>query len=1025
MALSDNNLTLELMERPLNLQNVVLEDIQARLGGDSALVDPNFVAMHLIEMSSNLTSNFAHAAEKAISSQMALRANTAEELYKHMSDFDYINVFATPSNASLIMVLDKDYIINNGEIYNNNYYQVIIPKDTVFTLGNNTFGIYYPICIRINRHTLSPIVLYDLSEDNPLKTMGSNIINYTSYTYLSMNVISIEFPVYQFVKTTKVESITPSNGFAKTYTFDDKFYAIRVFSTKDNITKELHQTFSNSVYDSYDPTAKIVVEPDSNEVSVTIPQIYFTNSQIGSLITIEIYTTKGNITNNVSTLTTSQITANYNLNKNSSKYSTILGRIPTPIFNVSTVRLSGGTDGLSFEDMRERVINNSFHNTVLVTPTDLENYFKDSGFKIKKYEDNLTNLTYFAYRTLKDDSNSIVPSSDIYIKLTPEMVYDELNNNPYNEDMSFNKDNPNVSKICTTIRGQVRFTKVPSTYEVEDPDSDKPNSTKLVDDFTDQAEISDITTILPTTIYKYNSNDSCCIPLSAMECEKISLLSSEEKVELFNNNTYVYCPFHIRLIPDARYTKASSYNLMNPTIRNFVFDVENDSMTVQAVSTDGAIYHLNNGTGGYNVRLVVIKSEDLKDIAEEDFLLYVYTDDPNGTFLSTTAKKVDDFGNYLVYEFNIDTDYRIDRNHRLVVNNFRNDHGPFPSFVNFEQKYHFVFMVRKDIISDAVTPESYYEGVLTSYKSDWHVMIRQSCDISLGYALDDVIHSSIDIDFSDETYLTYETDEYATYPTDIFEVDDDGIIKLVTDENGNIVVDENGNVGLNCLHRQGEIIKDTSGNPVFLHRYGDYKLDAYGNKIKSHSRAFVYRINAPMVDYKVKLSDHPVDINYVKNLPSELEGYFKVIREVDKHLLERDNIYFKPMKTLGSSKFGIGDNVTTTLPLNMSIDLRVHLERTAYVDVDLRSTIEDAIEVIVEEELSKNRISLVDIGNRIKNEILYIASVDVLGICGNRNLQTITLLDESVRPSLGKELYVTKDNTISMRRNVNIEFVLE
>lgn len=1002
MALSDKNLTLEMLERPLNLQNVVLEDIQARLGGDNVLVDPNFVAMHLIEMSSNLTSNFAHAAEKAISSQMALRASTAEELYKHMSDYDYINVFATPSTATLTMIVDKDYIISHGEIYNNNYYQVIIPKDTVFTLGNVNFGIYYPICIRINKHTLSPIVLYDLSTDNPLKTMGSNLVNYTSFSYMSMNVISIEFPVYQFVKTTKVESITPSNGFAKTYNFNDKFYAIRVYSTKDNVTTELNYTFSNSVYDSYTPTAKIVVEPDSNELSVTIPQIYFTNNQIGSIITIEIYTTKGNITNNVSTLTTSQITANYNLNKNSSKYSTILGRIPTPIFNVSSVRLSGGTDGLTFEEMRDRVIHNSFHNTVLVTPTDLENYFKDSGFKIKKYEDNLTNLTYFAYKVLKDDNNAIVPSSDIYIKLTPEMVYDELNNNPIDN-----------SKVCSTIRGQVKLIQ---TKEDED-------GTGI--DTVGKIEITDITTILPTTIYRYNSSDSCCIPLTDKEIKNIELLSKEEQVEFFNSDTYVYCPFHIRLIPDARYTKASSYNLMSPTIKNFVFETENDTMTAQAVATDGAIYHLNRGSEGYVVRLVVIKSEDLKTVSEEDFLLYIYTDDPNGTFLSTTAKLVEDNGNYLVYEFSIGTSYEISRDHQLAITNFKNDNGPFPSYINLNQKYHLVFMVRSDLFPEAETPLSYYEGVLAEYKTDWTVMIRQSCDISLGYALDDVIHSSIDIDFSDEQYLTYETDELATYPTDVFEVDDNGVIKLVTDENGNIVTDENGNVGLFLLHKQGDIIFDTTGNPVYLHRIGDYKLDSNGNRIKSHSRAFVYRINAPMIDYKIKVSEHPTDVAYVENLPNELEGYFKIIREVDNHLLERDNIYFKPMKTLGISTFSIGDNVTTTLPLNMNVDLKVHLERTAYVDTDLRATIEEAIIDIIEEEFSKTKISLVDIGNRLKNEILYISSVDVLGICNNKNLQTITLLDESVRPSLGKELYVTKDNTIGLRRSVDIEFVLE
>ena len=1018
MALSDKNLTLEMMERPLNLQRVVLEDIQSRLGGDNVIVDPNFVAMHLIEMTSNLTSNFALAAERAVSQQMAARANSAEELYKHMSDYDYINVFATPSMASLVMIIDKDYIINNGELYNNSYYQVIIPKDTVFTLGNIEFGIYYPISIRINKNTLSPLVLYDLSEDNPLKTMGSNIVNYSTYSYMSMNVISIEFPIYQFVKTTKVEAITPSNGFVKKYTFNDKFYAVRVFSTKNNVTTELHHTFSNSVYDSYTPTAKITVEPDSNELSVNIPQIYFTNEQVGSLITVEIYTTKGDIANNVSTLTSSQISVNYNLNKNSSKYSTILGRIPTPIFNVTSVRLSGGTNGLTFEEMRERVINNSFHNSVLVTPTDLQNYFKDHGFKIKKYEDNLTNLTYFAYKTLKDNTECIVPSSDIYIRLTPEMVRD-IDDNKINSN--------NSSTVCSTIKGQLK-----EINEVNPDTSD----TEVISKY----EISDTVTILPTTIYKYDNNNNCCTPLTNRELEVIKNYSKEEKIDYFNSNSFVYYPFHIRLVPDTKYTKASSYNLVSPTIKNFIFESENDTLTAQAVSTDGAIYHVNgklpnltddssdtlkNVDEYYAVRLVVIKSSDLKEIPEEDFKLYIYTRDPNGTYLATEAEKIEEYENYDIYQFFIATDSNINRDHQISAVNFANDNGAFPSYIDFDQKYNLVFMVRSEYYPDASTPYSYYDGVFNRYRDEWTVLIRQTCDISLGHALDDVIYNNIDIDFTSEEYLKYETDEVARYTTDIFEIDEStGIYQIVKDEKGNLKVDDYGNVGLNLLHKQGDIIYDLKGNKVYLHRVGDYKLDKNGEKIKSHSRGFVYRINAPMLDYRIKLSEHPSDISYIDNLPNELENYFDVLREADNHLLERDNIYFKPMKTLGSSIFSIGDSVTTTLPLNMSIDLKVHLERTAYIDAELRSLIEDAIINLVEEELSNTKISLVDIGNRIKNEILYISSVDVLGICGNRNLQTITLLDESVRPSLGKELYLTKDNTIGMRKKVNIEFVL-
>ena len=420
MKLTDDNITLSMMTNPVNLQKLVLDDVSSRLTGNKVIVDPNQVSMLLIEMASNLTSNLARATEDSLSEWLAKRATTHEDLYRHMSDYDYIGLFSLPSSTKITVHIDKTYITSRALDYNNNYKLVVIPETTVFKLGTLDFGIYYPINIRINKHTGYISAVWDTSKEHPLHTLNTNLINVDEFSYLGVELVQLTIPVHQFTRTIHEDPIVPATGYAKKIPYTDNFYGARFYTNQVGSSElvELHQELGRDTYDPTRPTMRMQILLDENQLSTNLPQVYVNNGKVGSKIVSEIYTTLGDITPSLVNLDISQLSVNFNLTKTSSKYAKILENIPTFVISVAEEKASGGSDGYNFEELRERVVYNSFHNTALITPIDLENYFEDKGFKVVKYKDDLTNLIYFAYKILEDGNGSIVPAANIDVILT-------------------------------------------------------------------------------------------------------------------------------------------------------------------------------------------------------------------------------------------------------------------------------------------------------------------------------------------------------------------------------------------------------------------------------------------------------------------------------------------------------------------------------------------------------------------------------------------------------------------------------
>lgn len=961
-SLTDDSVTLEMMGNPINLQKLVLDDISKRLSSDLVIVDPNQVSMLLIEMASNLTANLAKSSERSISSWLAKRATSSSDLYKHMSDYDYVGMFSSPASAEISLYLDKNYISNKAIDYNDNYKLVVIPAETVFRIGNLDFGIFYPINIRINKHTKFVTVVWDTTEENPLYTLNTNILASMDYNYMGFEFLQITVPVHQFSRTRVSHSLVGGTGFASTINYTDKFYAARFFTNKVGATSitdlvELHSELGKDTYDPAKPTVRMQLQLENNAISINIPQIYFTSNMVGANLYTDIYTTKGDITPAIKKLDNTELKWNFNITPTSSKYAKILTSIPTFFYTIISDKASGGTDGVTFEELRSRVVNNSFHTTALITPIDLENYFEDKGFRVVKYKDNLTNLIYFAYRFLRDDDGTIIPSSNI--------------------DIQIDENTPNV---CSSVKKSGDGT----------------------------------ITILPTTLYKYDDSSLSCIPLTDSERNDIAKLSKEDVVSFFNSTDYTKSPFHMRLIPDAKYPYVSSYNLMNPSISNIRFTYENNSITAQMTIGGITIVHMDDGAGGYKIRLLCQQSQDLLNVRESDIVVYFYTYDIDSVAIGTKATFVEYANGVSVYDVDITSNYHINKKHKLAVTSLTSEYSEYVHYVDMEQTYYIAFMVDNQYFEDARTDISQFRGIPSVYHGTHTVMIRQQFTVKLGYALDDVIYNSINLQWAGSKYKTYQADVPLLYTTDVYETDDKGVPVYTVN---------NGVITFNKLHSVGDTVYSDTGEVVYKHRKGEIIRDANGNPEVVEERIIKYYIQSLVVNAKLYVSDSQISKSYREELPRILESYFSTIRVATDNLLERDRIYFKPLRTLGSAEFEIGDSVSIRLPLDLSLRFKVYLDAEAYSNQELQDNITEQFIQEIENALTSKRISLTDIANTFKGKVSHIESIDVLGINDEIDLQTLVLNDNSVLPSIRQQLYITRDNQINIRKDINIEFV--
>ena len=962
----DKSLLISTLRNPTNIAAKALNEIESRLNGTITIADPNAPFCHLLEFGSSIAAQVINAMDAKLPALYPKRAENMEDLYGHMSDFDYLRMYSTPARSALRMFLPKKFLLDNAVEYNANYKKLVIPSDTTFLVAKYNFGIYYPIEILINNYTGSFTVAYDTSESNPLHVLSKNIVDKYEIQYMGVDYLILDFPIYQFSKSSIVETIVSSTGFVKSINYNDKFYALRVFNYKNGTYTELAQTQSKIVYDATVPTLYLQVHPDKNKIVLNIPQVYFDNGMMGSKLLIEVYTTVGVLDIDTSNLLDTDIGVTYNNNaRTDSTFTNIFKNMPYDIIlQLSGDRITGGSNAISVSTLRQRVIQDTLYDRVPISEADISVMLEDNGFYVHKSLDNVTDRIYYAYKVIRDSTGSIVPSTTIPLKLLGTDVTD--------------------GKHSTLVN----------------------------------CSADSSVTILPTTIYKYNQDANCAIPLVDDELNKLVSLDKDVLATTLNTAGYLKSPYHVRVSMNGNYPRADTYNLMTPTVDKIIFVEDNYETTYKLVSYAATINHDN--IGYYEVTLSVSASDDVTNLSVNDILLYVMVKSDD-KWVGTTCEYVsfNPATNIFIYKFKIPTTYHLTLDNKIGIT-YTNDEDTYTNYeylINLVSDFHVVYTVARSAVTDVSEPvDSIITGVPDRYKQLYIGLSRQYFTITLGTNINNVIYNNVEVTLGANTYARYETNIPAKYTEDVYEKDENGYIKTYTDVNGKMYTKK--------IHEVGEAITDETGKVRFEHMAGDVIRDSYGNPVVVSAGVDTYFITMMFIDAKMFFSDRQAELDFQSNIYTSLNSYFSTITSMQDQLLERTKLYFRCVKSIGTANVNIGDGAVSKQNIELSFRIVCYVASYVKQDESIQNQITEMLCTFIEEAIESKTISMLDIFEKVKEKVSdYIDHFDLLGINDNVALQTFVVTAEDSQPSIRRQLVLTEDNILSLRKQIDVTYV--
>lgn len=952
---------LDFYRSPLSLASMALDEIESRLDGNRVIADPNSPFCHLLEFGSSVGSGVISLIDEKLPLIYPHRAVTMEDLYMHMSDFDYARITSQPSQTTMRMMLPKQYLILNA-LPKDNYKLVVIPKDTVFTIGKYRFGIHYPINIVINSYTNTFTVSYDTKEINPLQTLTKNIVDKYDMSYNGVDYLVIEFPIYQFAKSVVEKTLISATGFAEKITYNNKLYAIRLFTVKDGKRIELGQSQSEMVYDTSRPTALVRPLPDEQRINIILPQVYFSKNILGTKLYIELYTTLGKLDISTKTIKPENIHANFAIKSDSTtKYSAILKNLPFHLTMVLTKNITGGSDPLDLDILRNKVVNDALYQRAPISEVELQTYVEKDGFKVQKTHANVTGLVYDAYKVLRDTDGSVIPSLSL-----PLRFYNQL------------------YETCSTVKLQSD-----NSY-----------------------------TILPTAIYRHDTDAEDAVMLNDTEMMNIAKMSKPELVDYLNNNRLFKTPFHMRVNTIDNDIYATSFNLMLPNMNKLIFVEENFDVPSKITVFDARIEHLNHGIGGYKVSLSVYKSDDLNKVKEDKISIYGLFKTKHNQWIYREFSVEAHINNRTIYSLVVETNYKL-TDKTISVTNFNNDDIVYPEYdIDLVSDMYLVCMLDKEALEVPPTqaPHRLTDGVPNAILNTHVGLTRQYIELSFGHKLDDVIYNSIDISASPKKYATWDHNVPAVYEQDVYERDEDGSLVLVPGEDGTVKP--------NKIHSAGEQKLDQYGKPIWLHKVGELRYDAKGEPIVVSDRNKIYYIDTMFIDAKVFASERTSETNFVNSLYTILDSNFEVIRNLGKQMFELARIYFKCVRSTGTARFNMGDGVISKQNVELSFKLRCYVPSYVKTDLGIQTTIKDKTSIAIEEAIRTKTISMLDVFSSVKEKMSdYIDHFTLLGINGDVATQTFVVIDEDAQPSIARKLELVEDNVFTLTKDVDIEFV--
>lgn len=1094
--MSKNNETvLNLMKHPSNVQHRILSDMEGHIGDGRTVTSPNNVVSHLVESFSNISANLVHDVTHNLEQTFPKRALDRESLFKHMSDFDYIGLFASPVSTFIELTIKMD-IFNNEALRDEaiGSYRITIPSGSIFNIGGYSFTLHHDIEL-LRNSDVGVVTARHTTQYNPIYSIVNRELESRVFEYAGVSMVAIKIPVQQFSREFFTEDLYKDTPFSKIYTYDNKFYAIRISTNKtysddsDAIIRdvhgtdwtELHQTLSSEIYDpsiNKRPTAIINVDDFANSIKVTIPYIYISSGVMGSKLKLEILNSRGKVDIDLTNVFNQEIAAKFPStgNKEIDKFVTPLSSGTDLTIMAMEERVVGGTDGLDFDRLRNRIIYDTFQDQLLVTPLDLEAFYTDRGFAITKFKDGITSRIYFAHKELYDLSGSIVAAG-------------------------------NIRSVINT--GLIEAHAYAGIHRFEDK------------------SIS----ILPSTKYRYDTSADIVIPMTDNEVNELENEIYVKNYDRINSNTFTYSPFITNITLSGDVPIGATYDVEAPIINafNFIAEAVGD-IDATVDDTTLSIYdqsiRFDNDTNSYvlDAELLLIDlSGGSEQIHPNDVKVALVCTDAYG---ATCHKFSDDVPANVVfdpstskYTFSITmgTDYHFTGNKNINLIMADDEAHPIPFKSDFQLVCYIDERVNKslanattypviqgflpitsylanteickcikeifngiDIVYDKVKSLQHTEPILARYETTAYW--RDTSDLILHgedgdtvklvtlFSEGDPIYGDTIVDTIDVVRENINVDDYVLLSSDI---GDDNIYPVKVTDNildimlanfdethmfkkldpENIVSDDDEYVDgthfiIGCSDASipdGTTITDdniatlvaTTG--IIMNGYNNSEIGdpIYSNldMVMDSDREIHYRVDMPHFSLRPLYGDMTNYANYGSNTISAENDYLKSIRtlviancdevSVSKdRLLPNTEIYYRISRSIGLGLFKSGAISVAPHNLEIAVGFKLYVQRHVVIDDNIRSSMAKTIDSIINKNVINTHFSMTGVTKEILSLIGdAVVSIDVIGIDGDTNIQTLIHAEEGNILNIKQKL-IASDNKPEIVRDISIFFII-
>lgn len=719
--LSPETFTKDMLSNPALISNAMINALESSDTQEVPTInDPNNGFVMQFFGTANLVSKLSEKIDYVNNYFYRNRARNSEQLYAHISEFDYVKLMASPATLPFTFAMNRDWVIANAVAFDTNYNRIQIPATSYITMGGMTYSMYYPIDILVNKNTNAITAFYNTDTLNSLHTLETNMLLDTrEYTQDGLNWFQIQFNMYQFNREIKTHTVGSEQGFTTTLSYEDQFYAIKIFR-KDSSGNwvELSYSLSQLYYDYQTPTALITLLTDSSQVKIEIPQIYFHSGLISQNIRVELYTTRGAINYALSPSDLDDLRANFDTK--SSADAAPLEQMPITNLSPTIVEVQGGTDAKTYSEMRESVLKNRLYSRAAITLDELVEAGLKQGFTLTRYVDDLTERIYYASNILQDSDGMVIPTFTGSILLKDE----NLTGNP---------------------------------------------STIL--NFTDGYK-----TLLPTTVFKINDGLTNCSPLNNGEVAALNQMTKAQLVDELNKGVYVRQPFHITLLTIPKSPKASIYNLLSPSTKSLSFVAENSNSAPQMSVLACQVNHQNDGTGGYQLLMSVQRSSNIKDADISNFRLYFTCKSKIGEDVYIPAEYLGpDSNGDDIWEIILGTNYHITIDDHITMSMW--DSNDTQSYVEIPltQTFNIVSSFIRGFDPNIPVELPLNALLPDSMDGSQVVMCHQELIVEFGKNLSDRIYCGVNTSWGSDVYDTADETIYYTTGVPIFQTNENGI----------------------------------------------------------------------------------------------------------------------------------------------------------------------------------------------------------------------------------------------------------